>query len=99
MNKLLAITSSFALAFSAPVALPTVAYAQGVSPHVEQCRVYVDLGFYGSVGECVRGDNIGPVELCQFLRDEDLFPYPFDDRDVVNQGDCVRWFKKAQQNQ
>jgi hypothetical protein len=99
MNKLLAIASSLLLAFSALLALPTVAYAQGASPHVEQCRVYVDLGLSESIGECVRGNNIGPVELCQFLRDEGLFPYPFDDRDVVNLGDCVRWFKQAQQDQ
>jgi hypothetical protein len=99
MNKLLAIASSFALASSAPVALPTVAYAQGARPHIEQCHVYVDLGLSDSVGECVRSNNIGPVEFCQFLRDEGLFPYPFDDRDVVNQGDCVRWFKEAQQDQ
>ena len=99
MIKLLAITSSFALAASAPVALPAVAHAQGARPHVEQCRVYVDLGLSDSMGECVRGNNVGPVELCQFLRDEGLFPYPFDDRDVGNLGDCVRWFKQAQQDQ
>ena len=99
MNKLLPIASSHLLAFSAPVAVPTVAYAQGASPHVEQCRVYVDLGLSDSMGECVRGNNIGPVQACQLLRDEGLFPYPFDDRDVVNQGDCVSWFKQAQQDQ
>ena len=99
MNKLLATGSSFALACAAPVAMPTAAYAQGARPHLEQCRVYVDLGLSDSMGECVRGNNIGPVELCQFLRGEGLFPYAFDDRYVVNQGDCVRWFKKAQQDQ
>ena len=99
MNKLLAIASSIPLAFSAPMAFPTVAYAQGASPHVEQCRVYVDLGLFDSMGECVPGNNIGSVQACQFLRDEGLFPYPFDDRDVVNLGDCVRWFKQAQQDQ
>jgi hypothetical protein len=99
MIKLRAIILSFALAFPVPVAVPSVAYAKGARPTVEQCRVYVDLGLSDSIGECVRGNNVGPVELCQFLRDEGLFPYPFDDRDVVNLGDCVRWFKQAQQDQ
>jgi hypothetical protein len=99
MKKLLAIASSFALAFVASVSIPTVARAQGVSEHVDVCQLYVDLGFYSSVGECVRANEIGPVRLCQFLKEEGLFPFDFDDETVELQGECVRWFRQDRKDQ
>ena len=93
MKKLLGMTSLLALAFTAPVALPAVAHAQGASDHVDLCKVYVELDFYDSVGECVQGNEVSPVRACQFLKDEKLYPFDFDDESVENQGDCVRWFR------
>jgi len=93
MKTRLALVSSFALAFAAPVAVPTAAHAQGSSEHVSICKVYVELGFYSSVGECVSDNEVLPVRLCQFLREEGLYPFDFDDESVENQGDCVRWFR------
>ena len=93
MKKLLALTSSFALIFVAPVAVSEVAHAQGGSDHVAICKVYVDLAFYRSVGECVRDNGFLPVRFCQVLKEEGLYPYDFDHESVENQGDCVRWFR------
>ena len=94
MKKLLAMIVSLALAFGAPVAVPAVAHAKGASDHVELCKVYVDLDFYESVGECVQGNEVSPVRACQFLKEENAYPFEFDDGPVENQGDCVRWFRQ-----
>ena len=93
MKKLLALTTLLALASMAAVSLPAVAHAQGASDHVDLCKVYVDLDFYDSIGECVRGDGVSPVRACQFLKEENAYPFEFDDGPVENQGDCVRWFR------
>ena len=93
MKKPLALASSFVLVFATPVALPTKAHAQGGSDLVRVCKIYVDLGFYDSVGECVGGSEVSPVCFCQFLKEEGQYPYEFDDETIENQGDCVRWFR------
>jgi hypothetical protein len=94
MKKLLALTSSFALVLVAPVTGSEVAHAQGGSEHVAFCKVYVDLGVYRSIGECVRDNGVLPVRFCQVLKEEGLYPYDFDHETVENQGDCVRWFRQ-----
>ena len=93
MKKHLALSSSCALILASPVALPTVAQARGGSEHVRICKDYVDLGFYDSVGECVSDNEVLPVRACQFMKEEGLYPFEFDDETVENQGDCVRWFR------
>lgn len=98
MKKTVSVFASFALAFSAAVAVPTsTASAQGASPVAEFCQDNFELIGFDSVGDCVSTIRTSAVRTCKFIDELGLFPLDLGNGTVLkNRGSCVAYIRSLQ---
>lgn len=100
MRKMALGVATISLA-SLPAGLPSIANAQTASDLPDLCREIVDSGGggYKSVGDCLSDIRGLPVDRCQFIKLYLDYPVLVPDENgepvlVVNQGDCISFFRQ-----